>query len=105
MSHDVAYPVFRSPDPALALSTARRLMELGRCEHSEVCVYAEFRSVAEVRRVAKEMPEGWFQGQAGHEERDGVPSEELPALVVGVQGRVCWPTRPRMKGGCRWDGR
>ncbi|MDV5143581.1 hypothetical protein R1T08_04575 [Streptomyces sp. SBC-4] len=41
MSDDVAYPVFRTPDPALALRTARRLMEFGRCEHSEVSAYAE----------------------------------------------------------------
>lgn len=40
MSTDIAYPVFRTPDPALALSTARRLMEFGRREHSEVSVYA-----------------------------------------------------------------
>ncbi|MCH0542100.1 hypothetical protein I3F58_21555 [Streptomyces sp. MUM 203J] len=84
MSNDVAYPVFRTPDLALALSTARRLMEFGRCEHSEVSVYAEFRSVAEVWRVAKELPELWFQGQADHEEFEEVPLKEL---VVGVQGR------------------
>ncbi|MEV7565475.1 hypothetical protein [Streptomyces tanashiensis] len=86
MSNGIAYPVFRTPDLALALSTARRLMEFGRCEHSEVSVYAEFYSVAEVRRVAKELPEAWFQGQAEYEEFDGVPSEEQPPLVVGVQG-------------------
>ncbi|MFG2339527.1 hypothetical protein [Streptomyces yangpuensis] len=86
MSNDIAYPVFRTPDLALALSTARRLMEFGRCEYSEVSVYAEFRSVAEVRRVAKELPEAWFQGRAEYEEFDGVPSEEQPPLVLGVQG-------------------
>ncbi|MFD9499936.1 hypothetical protein [Streptomyces sp. NPDC060035] len=86
MSNDVAYPVFRTPDPALALSTARRLMELGRCEYSEVSVYAELRSVAEVRRVAKELPAGWFRGQEEYGEFDGVPLEDRPALVVGVQG-------------------
>ncbi|WP_329389932.1 hypothetical protein OG625_37655 [Streptomyces sp. NBC_01351] len=86
MSNDVAYPVFRTPDPALALSTARRLMEFGRCEYSEVSVYAELPSVAEVRRMAKELPEGWFRGQEEHGEFDGVPLEEYPVLVVGVQG-------------------
>ncbi|MFD3580957.1 hypothetical protein [Streptomyces sp. NPDC058683] len=86
MSNDIAYPVFRTPDLALALSTARRLMEFGRCEYSEVSVYAEIRSVAEVRRVAKELPEGWFRGQADCLDVDGVPLEEQPALVVGVQG-------------------
>ncbi|MFG3001750.1 hypothetical protein [Streptomyces sp. NPDC048340] len=86
MSDDIAYPVFRTPDLALALSTARRLMDFGRCEDSEVSVYAEFNSVAEVQRVAKELPEGWFRGQEGYEEFNGVPWEDQPALVVGVQG-------------------
>ncbi|MGR4878004.1 hypothetical protein ACIPUC_00995 [Streptomyces sp. LARHCF249] len=86
MSNDIAYPVFRTPDPALALSTARRLMEFGRCEYSEVSVYAELPSLAEVRRVAKELPEGWFRGQETYGEFDGVPLEDQPVLVVGVQG-------------------
>ncbi|MFK0259286.1 hypothetical protein [Streptomyces sp. NPDC090445] len=85
MSNDIAYPVFRTTDLALALSTARRLMEFGRCEYSEVSVYAEFRSVTEVRRVAKELPEAWFRGQAEYEEFHGVPWDEQPPLVVGVQ--------------------
>ncbi|WP_351237521.1 hypothetical protein [Streptomyces sp. NPDC002133] len=86
MSNDIAYPVFRTPDPALALRTARRLMEFGRCEYSKVCVYAELRSVAEVRRVAKELPAGWFRGQEEYGEFDGVPLEDQPTLVVGAQG-------------------
>lgn len=85
MSNDIAYPVFRSPDLTLALSTARRLMEFGRCAHSEVSVFAELGSVAEVRRVAGELPEGWFRGQEEYGEFDGVPFEERPPLVVGVQ--------------------
>ncbi|MFF4764263.1 hypothetical protein [Streptomyces sp. NPDC001292] len=85
MSNDIAYPVFRTPDPALALSVARRLIEFGRCKYSAVSVYADLRSVAEVRRVAKELPEGWFRGQEAYGEFDGVPLEDRPALVVGVQ--------------------
>ncbi|MFF8380952.1 hypothetical protein ACF07V_33010 [Streptomyces sp. NPDC015661] len=84
MSNDVAYPVFRTPDPVLALSTARRLMEFGRCEYSEVSAYAEFSSVAEVRRVAKAMPGGWFRGASELEEFEGVPFEDQPPFVVGV---------------------
>jgi hypothetical protein len=86
MSNDIAYPVFRTLDPALALSTARRLMEFGRCEYSEVSVYSELRSIAEVHRVAKELPEGWFRGQEESGEFDGAPLDDQPALVVGVQG-------------------
>ncbi|MFI7345309.1 hypothetical protein ACIBSR_03430 [Streptomyces sp. NPDC049936] len=79
MSDDIAYPVFRTPDLALALSTARRLMEVGQWGDSDVCVYAELHSVAEVQRVAKELPEGWFRGR----EQEGVPWEDQPALVLG----------------------
>ncbi|MFF3689123.1 hypothetical protein [Streptomyces sp. NPDC002187] len=86
MSNDIAYPVFRTPDPALALSTARRLVEFGCREHSDVCVYAELPSVAEAQRVAKELPQGWFRGREEYGEFDGVPLEDQPALVVGVQG-------------------
>ncbi|MFB9573987.1 hypothetical protein [Streptomyces yanii] len=86
MSDDIAYPVFRTPDPALALSTARRLMEFGRYEYSTVSVYTELHSVAEVRRMAEELPEARFQGQEKYREFDGAPLEEYPALFLGVQG-------------------
>ncbi|MGA5192954.1 hypothetical protein [Streptomyces exfoliatus] len=85
MSNDVAYPVFRTPDPVLALRTARRLVEFGRCEYSEVSAFAELSSVAEVRRAAKAMPEAWFRGASELEEFQGVPFEDQPAFVVGVQ--------------------
>lgn len=48
----------RLPYPALARSAACPLMEFGRREYSEVSGYAELRSVAEARRVAKEVPTG-----------------------------------------------
>ncbi|MFE2009830.1 hypothetical protein [Streptomyces sp. NPDC059491] len=85
MSDDVAYPVFRSPDPVLALSVARRLMMIGHGEYTNTCLYAELCSVAEVRRGAKELPEGWFRGQELSGEVD-VPFEDLPAWLVGVRG-------------------
>ncbi|MGW8760938.1 hypothetical protein ACWGN5_00395 [Streptomyces sp. NPDC055815] len=94
MSNDIAYPVFRTPDPVLALSMARRLMELGRCECTNVSLYAEFRSVDEVRRGAKELPEGWFWGQEHYGEFDDqVPFEDRPAWLVGVRGAGL-PTDP-----------
>lgn len=86
MSDDVAYPVFRTPDRALALSTARRLVEFGRREYSKVSVCAELRSAAEVLRVARELPEGLFRGREEYGEFDGVPAEEQPVLVMGVHG-------------------
>ncbi|MFE1869606.1 hypothetical protein ACFW9N_01690 [Streptomyces sp. NPDC059496] len=86
MSDAIAYPVFRTPDPALALSTARSLVEFGRYAYSRVSAYAAFHSVAEVRAVAKELPTGWFRGQEEYGEFDGVPLEDRPPLVVGVRG-------------------
>ncbi|MFE9560099.1 hypothetical protein ACFYM0_03215 [Streptomyces sp. NPDC006487] len=85
MSNDIAYPVFRTPDLGLALSTVRRLTEFGRREYSEVSVSAELCSVAEVRRVAEDLPGGWFRGQAEYGEFDGVPFQEQPVLVFGAQ--------------------
>ncbi|MFF9172443.1 MULTISPECIES: hypothetical protein [unclassified Streptomyces] len=94
MSNDIAYPVFRSPDPVRALSMARRLMEFGRCEHTNVSLYAELRSVDEVRQGAKKLPEGWFRGQEHYGEFDDrVPFEDLPAWLVGVRGAGL-PTDP-----------
>ncbi|MEX0173085.1 hypothetical protein [Streptomyces sp. LMG1-1-1.1] len=84
MSNDVAYPVFRTPDPTLALRTARRLMEFGRCEHAEVSAYAELSSVADVRRVARAIPLGRFCGTYELDEFQEVPFEDQPALVGGV---------------------
>ncbi|MFD3472205.1 hypothetical protein ACFWWM_38975 [Streptomyces sp. NPDC058682] len=80
MSDAIAYPVFRTPDPALALSTARSLVEFGRCAYSRVSAYTEFHSVAEVRALAKELPTGWFRGQEEYGEFDGVPLEDRPPL-------------------------
>ncbi|MFK4600474.1 hypothetical protein [Streptomyces pristinaespiralis] len=84
MSNDIAYPVFRTSDPVLALRIARRLMEFGRCEYSKVSGFAELPSVAAVRRMAKAMTEGQFCGASTWEEVEGVPLEDLPALVAGV---------------------
>ncbi|MGW1432999.1 hypothetical protein ACWD6K_30795 [Streptomyces sp. NPDC002431] len=76
MPNDIAYPVFRTPDRALALRIARRLVEFGRCGYSEVSAYAELSSVTEVRRMAKAMPQGWFLGASELEEVQGVPFED-----------------------------
>ncbi|MFF3014745.1 hypothetical protein [Streptomyces sp. NPDC057939] len=86
MSDDIAYPVFRTPDVVLALGAARRLMEFGRCEYSEVSVCAMLGSVAEVRRVAKALPAALFRGHEEAWEFEGMSWEEHPALVLGVRG-------------------
>ncbi|MFD5272082.1 hypothetical protein [Streptomyces sp. NPDC058335] len=86
MSNDIAYPVFCTPDPPLALSTARRLVEFGRTEFSEVCVYAKLPSLAEVRRVAKDLPQAWCRGQEKSGEFGTARLEDQPTLVFGVQG-------------------
>jgi len=85
MSNDIAYPVFRSPERVLALSIARRVVEFGRSEYTNVSLYAELRSVDEVRQGAKELPEGWFCGREHVGEfGDQVPFEDLPEWLVGV---------------------
>ncbi|WP_369149042.1 hypothetical protein [Streptomyces sp. R44] len=99
MSNDIAYPVFRSSDPVLALSKARRLVEFGRCEGVDVSLYAEFRSVDEALRGAKELPEGWFRAQEHDGEFDDrVPFEDRPAWLVGVRGEGL-PTEPMVYEG------
>ncbi|MFJ6405930.1 hypothetical protein ACIQK9_10450 [Streptomyces hydrogenans] len=98
MSDDIAYPVFRSPDSALALSVARRLMEFGRCEQSRVSVYLDLRTVTEVLRVGQELPQGRFRGQEAYDEFDGVPWEDQPPLVLGVQGAALPPEPAAYEG-------
>ncbi|MER5889576.1 hypothetical protein ABT160_37615 [Streptomyces sp. NPDC001941] len=99
MSVDIAYPVFRTSDRALALSTARRLVEYGRRECSEVSVYGEFGTVAEARRVAARWPEGWFRGQrrtgsrSGRSSRpagwaDGALGSDLPVEPGAYEGQL-----------------
>ncbi|CAO0828269.1 hypothetical protein ACIOHB_31365 [Streptomyces microflavus] len=75
MSNDVAYPVFRTSDLGLALSIASRLMEFGRREDFRVTAYAELCSVAEVQRVARELPQGQHAGDFDYREVGGVPRE------------------------------
>ncbi|MFZ3494779.1 hypothetical protein ACODT5_16440 [Streptomyces sp. 5.8] len=66
------------PDLALALSTAGRLMEFGRCEYSEVSASVELPTVAEVRWVAGggRAARRVVPGQEKYGEFDGVPFEE-----------------------------
>ncbi|MFJ8762824.1 hypothetical protein [Streptomyces cyaneofuscatus] len=89
MSNDVAYPVFRTFDLGLALSTARRLMEFGRREDSRLTAYAELCSVAEVQRVTCEL--------------DDLPIgriEDVFAAAIGPSRGwinwewLCWPDAP-----------
>lgn len=108
MSNDIAYPVFCTPDLALALSTARRLMEFGRREDSKVSVYAELCSVTEVLRVAKELPQREFTGNFDFREVDGERREQWPPLVAGALERDL-PTDPaayegRLPVECDWYG-
>ncbi|MFE1287963.1 hypothetical protein [Streptomyces sp. NPDC058751] len=93
MSIDIAYPAFCAPGLPVALGTARRLMEFGRYEDSKVDVFTELCSVAEVRRMARELPQGRFSGQWDDKEFDGVPLKHWPPLVAGVLGPDL-PTAP-----------
>ncbi|MGW7469902.1 hypothetical protein ACWGJT_35865 [Streptomyces xantholiticus] len=61
MSVDVAYPVFHTPDPALALLVARQLLVVGDQEHASVCVDVELPRVEDVLHVLSAMPDAWFR--------------------------------------------
>ncbi|MFZ3471009.1 hypothetical protein ACODT3_21575 [Streptomyces sp. 4.24] len=60
MSTDLSYPIFRTPDAALAMGVARRMVELGVRPYSEVSVEAELPTTTEVLRVRDALPESWF---------------------------------------------
>ncbi|WP_415950351.1 hypothetical protein [Streptomyces sp. KLOTTS4A1] len=65
MSNDVAYPIFHTPDPALALRVARQLLSVGDQEYAQkyarVRVDVELPRVEDVLLVLKAMPEAWFR--------------------------------------------
>ncbi|CAO0835673.1 hypothetical protein SMICM17S_09935 [Streptomyces microflavus] len=101
MSNDVAYPVFRTSDLGLALSTARRLMEFGRREDSRVTAYAELCSVAEVQRVARELPQGQYAGDFDYGRSAECHGSSGPCWWLASQGVICRPIRRCTKDGCR----
>ncbi|MFE5189583.1 hypothetical protein [Streptomyces sp. NPDC056628] len=61
MSVDVAYPVFRTDDPASALRVARQLLTVGIQQYSRVHVDVELRTVDDVLHARKALPEAWFR--------------------------------------------
>ncbi|MFB7242255.1 hypothetical protein ACFCYX_07250 [Streptomyces populi] len=61
MSVDVAYPIFRTNDPASALRVARQLLTVGIQQYSRVHVDAELRTVEDVLHARKALPDAWFR--------------------------------------------
>ncbi|MFE7356300.1 hypothetical protein ACFU8Q_24720 [Streptomyces sp. NPDC057543] len=61
MSVDVAYPVFRTGDPALVLRVARQLLAVGDQQHAGVCVDVELLTVEDVLHVRSALPDAWFR--------------------------------------------
>ncbi|MFI6940387.1 hypothetical protein ACIBI4_14035 [Streptomyces sp. NPDC050418] len=61
MSNDVAYPVFHTPDPTLALRVARQLLGVGDLEHAKVDVDVELPRIEDVLVALKAMPDAWFR--------------------------------------------
>ncbi|MFE2303625.1 hypothetical protein ACFXAW_36145 [Streptomyces sp. NPDC059445] len=61
MSVDVAYPVFRTDDPASALRVARQLLALGVQQYSRVRVDVELRTVEDVLHARKVLPDARFR--------------------------------------------
>ncbi|MFL9680681.1 MULTISPECIES: hypothetical protein [Streptomyces] len=61
MSNPIAYPVFRTTDPALALHVARQLVAVGDRQYAEVSVDVELCTVPEVLRIREALPDAWFR--------------------------------------------
>ncbi|MEU1196822.1 hypothetical protein ABZ446_11430 [Streptomyces sp. NPDC005813] len=61
MSIDVAYPIFRTDDPASALRVARQLLAVGIQQRSRVSVDVELRTVEDVLHARKALPDAWFR--------------------------------------------
>ncbi|MCX5008905.1 hypothetical protein OHB05_41000 [Streptomyces sp. NBC_00638] len=61
MSSPVAYPVFRTTDPLLALRVARQLVAVGDQQYAEVTVDVELCTVPEVLRMGEALPDAWFR--------------------------------------------
>ncbi|WP_158716002.1 hypothetical protein [Streptomyces sp. NRRL B-24720] len=84
MSNDVAYPVFRTPDPALALRVARQLLGVGDLEHAKVDVDVELPRVEDALLILRTMPDAWFRTE---DVDDWVRDESDPTgLHAGVHG-------------------
>ncbi|MEV6193385.1 hypothetical protein AB0M19_13415 [Streptomyces sp. NPDC051920] len=61
MSIDVAYPIFRTDDPASALRVARQLLAVGIQQCSRVSVDVELRTIEDVLHARKALPDAWFR--------------------------------------------
>ncbi|MFJ6613491.1 hypothetical protein ACIQPT_24785 [Streptomyces sp. NPDC091289] len=61
MSSAIAYPIFRTTDPMLALRVARQLVAVSDVRHAEVSVDIELRTVPEVLRIRESLPDAWFR--------------------------------------------
>ncbi|MFG3268465.1 hypothetical protein [Streptomyces bobili] len=82
MSSPIAYPVFCTTDPVLALRVARQLVAVGDPQYAEVSVDVELRTVSEVLRIREALPDAWFRKEDVQDwERD--PSDPT-GLHVGV---------------------
>ncbi|WP_328946187.1 hypothetical protein OG259_36800 [Streptomyces sp. NBC_00250] len=89
MSNDIAYPVFRTPDPALALSVARRMVAFGVQPWSDVSVETEVSTLAEVKRLLDALPGAWFVSYSAPFDLDpdlarSIPEGELPPGLAEV---------------------
>ncbi|MFG2332758.1 hypothetical protein ACGFMM_24440 [Streptomyces sp. NPDC048604] len=61
MSNPIAYPVFRTRDPVLALHVARQLAAVSDQQYAQVSVDVELRTVWEVLRIRRALPDSWFR--------------------------------------------
>ncbi|CAL9630950.1 hypothetical protein SUDANB120_06097 [Streptomyces sp. enrichment culture] len=75
MGNSVAYPVLRTTDAAEAYTQAKRLCALMAERDDETGLFAELRTVADVRKIAEVLPEAGF---------------EYPELRTGPAGEHLW---------------
>ncbi|MGW1293488.1 hypothetical protein [Streptomyces sp. NPDC002533] len=82
MSSAIAYPVFRTTDPILALRVARQLVAVGDVRHAEVSLDVELRTVPDVLRMREALPDAWFRKE--DVEAWGREPSDPTGLHVGV---------------------
>ncbi|MER5896089.1 hypothetical protein [Streptomyces sp. NPDC001876] len=93
MSNGISYPVFRTPDRALALRVARQMVAFGVQSFSDVSVEAQVPTLTDARRIRDALPEAGFTswtapvdpGPGVLDLFGGVPARELPDDLARVE--------------------
>ncbi|MEU4091835.1 hypothetical protein [Streptomyces sp. NPDC026673] len=82
MGNSKAYPVLRTNDATVAYTQAKRLCVLLAQHDDEVGLYAELRTVADVRRMAAALPEAILEYDGLHRGPAGATSFDLDVTTA-----------------------